>query len=174
MPRLIAPKPLSKDLFALYGDVIETEGAEHRQINEGHTTRFHNLAQLNLIDANGQPSINIFRSSPRVPPLTLSLMERHPVSSQAFYPLSGEPYLIVVAPPGELHPEKIEVFLARADQGINYHAGTWHHYSLALNTTSDFLVVDRIADDENCDEVLLDEPDQVQIDLSGITIRTTI
>ncbi|MFT4799045.1 MAG: ureidoglycolate lyase, partial [Candidatus Azotimanducaceae bacterium] len=86
------------------------------------------------------------------------LMERHPLSSQAFMPLSGHPFLVVVAAPGELDPAGITAFLASPQQGVNYHAGTWHHYCLALESTSDFLVVDRIADDENCDEVQLKEP----------------
>ena len=96
------------------------------------------------------------------------MLERHPLSSQAFYPLSGNPYLVVVAPAGKLEETEIRVFLARADQGVNYHPGTWHHYSLALNDTSDFLVIDRgsltqESDEENCDEVSLSQP--IVIDL---------
>ena len=95
-------------------------------------------------------------------------MERHPLSSQAFYPLSGYPFLVAVAPPGDLDVSTIEVFLASSDQGVNYHPGTWHHYCLALHQGSDFLVVDRIADDENCDEVNLPNSDWIHIDLTGI------
>lgn len=150
--------PLTREAFAPFGDVIEvSESAEQREINEGHTTRFHDLARLTLSDQGGQPAINIFRSKPLASPISIRLMERHPVSSQSFMPLSGHPFLVVVAAPGELDPEGITAFLASPWQGVNYHAGTWHHYCLALESTSDFLVVDRIADDENCDEVQLKE-----------------
>jgi ureidoglycolate lyase len=64
--------------------------------------------------------------------------------------------LVVVAPKGELDISKIEVFLATAEQGVNYHTGTWHHFCLALNQPSDFLVVDRGGDGDNCDVVTLD------------------
>jgi len=111
----------------------------------------------------GKPSVNIFRSAPLPLPITIRMMERHPKSSQAFYPLGDEPYLVVVAPPGQLDPAKIEVFVASASQGVNYHRGTWHHYSLATGGVSDFLVIDRIADDENCDEQVLDLHDQIII-----------
>lgn len=165
MRRRIRPVPLTARAFSRYGDVIETAGAQILNINEGNTTRFHNLAALDLTASGGRPTISIFRSTPMMQPLQLKLMERHPLSSQAFYPLSGNPYLVVVAPPGELDPRAIEAFLATPTQGVNYHAGTWHHYSLALGQTSDFLVIDRDADDSNCDEVLLPEPDWLEVEL---------
>lgn len=155
----IKPIPLTQDAFAVFGDVIEVgDHCEVRDINEGNTQRFHDLAKLQLDTEGGTSAINIFRSTPLANPVTLKFMERHPLSSQAFMPLSDQPYLVVVAPPGDLDEANISVFLASADQGVNYHPGTWHHYCLALNEVSDFLVVDRIADDENCDEVNLSSP----------------
>ena len=154
----LTPKPLTQESFAPFGDVIEVnDHAETRDINEGHTVRYHNLAKLNLGANGGEPGVNIFRSTPLKMPLQLRFMERHPLSSQAFMPLSGHPYLVVVAPPGDLIEADITVFLAEPYQGVNYQAGTWHHYCLALGDVSDFLVVDRIGDDENCDEVDLTE-----------------
>jgi ureidoglycolate lyase len=62
----------------------------------------------------------------------------------------------VVAPKGVLDTAKIEVFLANSQQGVNYHKGTWHHYCLALNQVSDFLVIDRGGEGHNCDVEKLD------------------
>lgn len=167
----IIPIPLSAEAFVPFGDVIETQAAsETRIINEGNTIRFHDLADLTLTHSDGKPLINIFRTTPLAMPLRLSIMERHPLSSQAFIPLSAKPYLVVVAPAGKLDETKIKVFLASGTQGVNYHPGTWHHYSLALESSSDFLVVDRGAassqdangvssdSDDNCDELVLSEP----------------
>ena len=88
------------------------------------------------------------------------MLERHPRGSQAFVPLSDAPYLVVVADDPSTPPR---CFLARG-QGVNFRAGTWHHPLLALERTSDFLVVDREGDDDNCDEASLAEawmiPDQ--------------
>lgn len=163
MPRSITPSPLTYEDFKLFGDVIEADNAQTRSINEGNTTRYHDLAELDLSAAGGKPGLNIFRSNPLPKPLILELMERHPLSSQAFYPLGNSPYLVVVAPPGELDPSAIVAFLAQSNQGVNYHKGTWHHYSLALGGVSDFLVVDRISDDQNCDEVRLTGDDRIEI-----------
>jgi ureidoglycolate lyase len=65
--------------------------------------------------------------------------------------MGQNPYLIVVSPAGEFDINNIEVFIANANQGVNYHKGTWHHFCLALNSESDFLVVDRGGAGDNCD-----------------------
>jgi len=169
MARTIKPEPLTAERFAPFGDIIEAgPTAEQRKINEGFTTRFHDLARLELTATGGHPGLSIFRSTPRTQPITLTMMERHQRSSQAFVPLGSAPYVVAVAPPGELDPGAIRVFIAGPNQGVNYHAGTWHHYSLALGETSDFLVVDRISDEEDCDEEMLAKADQITLDLAGI------
>lgn len=161
----LTPKPLTAEAFRPFGDVLEPgSAAEERIINDGNTIRFHDLANL-VLDANsGHPTINIFRSTPLARPLELTMMERHPLSSQAFFPLGDDPYLVVVAPPGELKVDDITAFIASANQGVNYQPGTWHHYSLALGETSDFLVIDRDGPGNDCDEAQLTEP--ILIDLS--------
>ena len=164
MPRSITPKPLTRKNFSQFGNVIEVDNAKTKMINEGNTVRFHDLAELDLSENGGKPGISIFRSKPLPRPLILELMERHPLSSQTFYPLSNSPYLVVVAPPGKLEPTAICAFLAQPNQGVNYHKGTWHHYSLALDVISDFLVIDRISKDQNCNEIKLTEENKIKID----------
>ncbi len=159
----ITPDPLTSDAFSAFGDVIATGSGENRSINDGNTTRYHDLASLDLTEANGRPTVNIFRSNPLPQPLQLTMMERHPLSSQAFYPLSNSAYLVVVAPAGEFQPDAIRAFIAQGDQGVNYHRGVWHHYSLALGQTSDFLVIDRDGPGENCDEVTLPTPLEITL-----------
>jgi len=59
--------------------------------------------------------------------------------------------------------DDLRAFIAQPDQGVNYHAGTWHHYSLALQGQSDFLVVDYVDLGENCDIMDLPQPLQVTV-----------
>jgi ureidoglycolate lyase len=129
--------------------------ARNFAINYGYSQRFHDLAQIDTAQNDGRTGISIFRSTPLPLPILIRLLERHPLSSQAFFPLSPRPYLVVVAPPGDLDEEAIRVFLAQPGQGVNYRAGTWHHFCLALEAESDFLVVDRIGTGPNCDELEL-------------------
>jgi ureidoglycolate hydrolase len=95
-------------------------------------------------------------ATPLAMPIKIEMMERHPLGSQAFMPLSQHPYLVVVAPKGKFEQDKIEVFLAQPTQGVNYHKGTWHHFCLALNQDCDFLVIDRSGNGNNCDVETLD------------------
>jgi len=162
--RELEAQSLTAEAFAPFGDVIEA-GPDATQIgiNYGNTVRYHDLASLQLATAGGKAGVSIFRSTPLVLPITIALMEYHPKSSQAFIPLSGRPYLVVVAPPGDFDAGAMRVFLASGSQGVNYHAGTWHHFSLALEDISDFLVMDRIADDDNCVEHHLTSEEQALI-----------
>jgi ureidoglycolate lyase len=147
---------LNATSFAPFGDVIEVSDAcHHYSINEGHTERYHDLAKIDTEQLQGRTLVNIFRSTPLAMPIELKMMERHPLSSQAFMPLGQQPYLVVVAPPGEFDEHALKVFMAQPGQGVNYHRGTWHHYCLALHEVSDFLVVDRGGEGRNCDVVQL-------------------
>lgn len=162
-PRLLKPAPLTAKDFKPYGDVIEpVQAAEVRHINYGNTDRFHDLARLDITGQAGKPLVSIFRSKPLPRPIPVKVMERHPLSSQAFYPLNNRPYMVVVAEKGDFDPKKLRAFLAASGQGVNYHAGVWHHYSLALNDISEFLVIDRGGPEKNCDEVFLEE--NIEID----------
>jgi ureidoglycolate lyase len=155
-------EPLEAGAFAPFGDVLEPDACrDRRSINAGYTTRFHDLCRLVLDAEGGQPCLSIFRTRPLPTPLRLTTLERHPLSSQAFYPLSGRGWLVVVAPAGDLRREAIRAFRARSDQGVNFHPGTWHHFSLALEAESDFLVVDRSGGAPDCDEVELAEPIEI-------------
>jgi ureidoglycolate lyase len=155
--KILTPQPLTKDAFTVFGDVIEANSeANNFAINDGFTQRYHDLAKIDVNDNNGHPLINIFRSTPLVQPIAIKMMERHPKGSQAFIPMGSNDYLVVVAPAGEFDVNSIKVFLAKSYQGVNYHKGTWHHFCLALGGESDFLVVDRGGEGDNCDVLELD------------------
>jgi ureidoglycolate lyase len=81
-------------------------------------------------------------------------LERHPLSSQAFFPLQARPFLVVVAQGGDSPiAGRIRVYLSSGRQGVNYRRNTWHHALIALDQVSHFLVVDRGAPGENCEEM---------------------
>ncbi|MHB1374837.1 MAG: ureidoglycolate lyase, partial [Thauera sp.] len=129
--------------------------AQHFTINAGNTERYHDLANI-APGAEGRVIVSLFRGQPRTLPFTVHMMERHPLASQAFIPMSGKPYLVVVAPAGEAPgAEALKVFIARGDQGVNYATGVWHHPLLALEAVCDFIVIDRSGPGHNCDEVQL-------------------
>jgi ureidoglycolate lyase len=158
--RTLVIEPLNKAAFAPFGDVIETDGSEHFMINNGSTMRFHRLAEVETALPDDRAIISIFRAEALPLPLTVRMLERHPLGSQAFVPLLGKPFLIVVAPPGEAPlSAQVRAFVSNGRQGINYHRGVWHHPGLAIEQRDDFLVVDRSGTGHNCDEHFFDEDD---------------
>ncbi|MDB5894790.1 MAG: ureidoglycolate hydrolase [Rhodoferax sp.] len=155
----LAIEPLTAEAFRPFGDVIETsDQARHFTINEGYAERYHDLARIDVAAQGGHAILSIFKARPRVLPMQLLLLERHPLGSQAFMPLSQRAYLVVVAPatPMSSAPDTaaMRCFRAEAGQGVNYARGTWHHPLIALEADCDFLVVDRggAPGDHNCDE----------------------
>jgi ureidoglycolate lyase len=151
--RILRPKPLTAEGFAPFGDVIEPDSAtEVVEINRGYATRYDDLTEV--VAREGRAGLSLFRARPLPQPIQIRLMERHPKGSQAFVPLGGGGFVVVVAPQGALDPARIEAFLARNGQGVNFAPGTWHHFLITL-APQDFLVIDRLGSGENCDVVEL-------------------
>ncbi len=162
MATILTVEPLTKAAFTPFGDVIEIAGSQHFPINNGSTERFHDLAAIDVAEAQGRPIISIFRAQPLQMPLSVKMMERHPLASQAFIPSGEESFLVLVAPRGEVvRPEQLRVFLTNGRQGVNYHRGVWHHPVLALKPDQDFIVIDRGGEGHNCDERFFDEGQQI-------------
>ena len=151
-------EPLTREAFVPFGEVIEADPASMRLINGGTTERYHALATVETDGEGAQAIINIFRGQPRKFPYIVNMMERHPFGSQSFSPLSGRPFLVVVSEDRDGIPDVPRVFLARADQGVNYRANAWHHPLMTLGEVSDFLVVDRLGPGNNLEEYFFDTP----------------
>lgn len=170
--RQLLIEPLTKAAFAEFGDVIEVGNNDYFLINNGSTRRYHQLAQADVDEQGGQAIISIFQATPLEYPLTIKMLERHPLGSQAFIPLLGQPYLIVVAPKGDTPTlTSCRAFLSNGQQGVNYLKGVWHHPVLALTGDDRFLIVDRAGKGNNCDEVHF-PTDWVALHLDSLPINS--
>jgi ureidoglycolate lyase len=150
--RIITARALTREAFAPFGDVIETEGAHHYPINDGRCERYHDLAQIEANGPNARVLVSLFKGTPYEFPLKLSMVERHPLGSQAFMPLSPAPFLIVVCPDTDDGPGEPQAFLTRPGQGVNYPPNRWHGVLTPIGDPQDFLVVDRGGDGSNLEE----------------------
>ena len=145
----IKPKPISKENFSKFGDMITTDNLKPIEINNGYAKRFDGIANLNTAKDNGETTISIFSASKRNFPMKIDMMEKHPLGSQAFIPMKETTFLAFVAPHGE-KPDlnKIESFIIPPGIGINYNPGTWH-FPLISTEDMNFLVVDRKGSGDN-------------------------
>ena len=164
----LVTKPLTKEAFAQFGDVIEIDGAQHFDINEGAVERYHDLADVQIdVNNGGRAIISYFKiNEAKGFPHTFNLVERHPNGSQAFIPMFDAPVAIVVAPKDEDPTnENLRAFLSNGKQGFNFHAGVWHMPLVSEEKDRMFVVVDRAGPGNNCDELTL-ENDTIELTLT--------
>lgn len=148
MSRVLRVEELTPSAFAPFGAVIDAAAArEAFAINQGTTMRYHALATAEA--PGGAVAISLARAQPQALPFVVRMLERHPLGTQAFVPLAGTRWLVVVAESPQQPPR---AFLAGRGQGVQYHRGAWHHPLIALDAGGDFLVVDRVGPDANCEE----------------------
>ena len=173
---ILKPEVLTKEAFESFGDVIQV-GGEPIMINEGTTERYHRISDITLGDVTlgdegsaAMGIINIFRAQPRKLPMPITMMERHPLGSQAFLPTNNKPYLVLVCL-GETEPDPstLKLFLVEGRSpsvtGVSYKANCWHHPLIALGDVTDFWVVDRLGAGNNLEEKDFDAKLDIEIQL---------
>jgi len=155
----IQAEALSSTAFSPYGDVIETQCSASDSMNDRRFDRFSDLASVDIVGPE-KAMVHVVRSIDATSlPYEFVQLERHPLGSQAFVPLSEFVFVVVVAPPGDkVDATDIRAFVSNGGQGINYHRGTWHMPLIALSAGQRFLVIERASTEPNCDSFKLDAP----------------
>ena len=158
----INPKPITKENFSKYGDVITTKDIKPLEINDGYAKRFDGIANLDTSIDGGETTICIFSALKRSFPMKIDMMEKHPLGSQAFIPMQETTFLVLVAPKGGTpNIDEIESFIVPPHIGVNYNPDIWH-FPLISTEDMNFLVVDRkgsgdnlVLEDLNKEEIFL-------------------
>lgn len=151
----IRTEPLTAEGFAPFGDVLDCAGEPDKLINAGLCGRYHDRATLDF-GPEGRAGLSLFNAQPRSLPYSFDLLERHPEGSQAFIPMTENPFLVIVALDDQGKPGSPRAFLTAPHQGVNFHRGTWHGVLTPLAAPGIFAVVDRIGTTANLEELLLD------------------
>ena len=135
--RSIVVEPLTADAYAPYGNVIAAT-ERFRPANQGTAKKSEHLAEL-LETRGARANVSVFRCTPRVLPHAVTLLEKHPASTQVFVPMNAVRYLAIVALGGDAPDlSTLRAFEASPTQGITYHPGIWHHPMVALERETDF------------------------------------
>lgn len=163
MSRIVIARPLTREAFAPFGDVLDTEWDNHFPINEGRCERYHDLAGVEAEGPNARVLISIFKAQPCALPLKLSMVERHPLGSQAFVPVSPHPFLVVVCHDENGRPGEPHAFVTRPGQGVNYPRNLWHGVLTPIGEVQDFVVVDRGGDGINLEEFHFPQPYEIHL-----------
>jgi ureidoglycolate lyase len=163
MSKVIKAQPLTRENFAPFGDVIDASGDNHYPINAGKTERYHALARPEATGPGGHVLISLAKATPYDVPLKLAMVERHPLGSQAFVPLSPRPFLVVVCHDENGAPGTPRAFLTQPGQGVNYPSNRWHGVLTPIGEPQDFLIVDRGGAGNNLEEFFFSEPYEIHL-----------
>ena len=143
MKIIIKPKKITRKNFKKFGELISAKKVKPININNGYAKRFNNLCRINTSFKKGNTIMSIFLAKKRKFPMSIKMMEKHPLGSQAFIPMIDTIFLVFVAPKGEKpNINKIESFIVPIQTGINYRPGIWHFPLISIKNMN-FLVIDR-------------------------------
>ena len=123
---LLKLEPISAEAFAPFGDLIAAGDAFVRTNSVARVDNRRPYARANLatvrLDATPLPA-------------TISRLEKHAFSTQAFIPLDVGRYVVIVAPDLGGTPDRAAAigFTVPQGIGISYHAGTWHAGMMVLD-----------------------------------------
>src|SRR5690606_383105 len=95
---------------------------------------------------------------------------------QMFMPLGMNPFLVVVAPCSDgntVERSAVRAFISNGMQGVNYFRGVWHHPVIALQRSTDFLMIGRKGIDANCDSVDLQGGDELVVTVADTGALTS-
>ena len=134
---------ITKDNFALYGDVITIKDKSSEVINNNTTQSFFDLANIEILGEDNNARLNIFNAKKRIFPLNIDMLEMHPLSSQVFLPMSNTDFLVLVAPI-DIKPDlnKIECFKVSNGDGINFKSRVWHFPLISIQDAK-FITIDK-------------------------------
>ena len=82
-------KKINKCNFEKYGDLISINDKNYKEINKGYAFKFDNLANVDVSKKLGKTNISIYKSKPRSFPMKIEMLEKHPLGTQAFFPLEN-------------------------------------------------------------------------------------
>ena len=167
-PLVFTPAPLSAEAFAPFGAVLEADGKTGFDVNSDWAHQVDQNPGFAHSTGQALPAISIYRNRPRPWPVVIDEIERHPLSSQLFVPMTTARWLVVVMPDdaaGEPDTANVRAFLANRRQGICYRPGTWHSPLIGLDAESDFFTLMWSRNPTDDTDVLRPERDiQIRLD----------
>lgn len=152
--RLVA-EPITAEAFAPFGSLVgcDRDDVMATSANLGSAERRDFLLDVESRRPGARLNVATFRcrawalspegsgegATTSTRALTLGMLEKHPMSTQVFIPMTPAKYLVVVAQ-GDDAPDlsTVRVFVVEGPRGVGYAPGVWHHPMIALERDIDF------------------------------------
>lgn len=143
----ITIEPLTAEAFAPFGTVLSPEGRARLPVNT-----YGDALDLYREGFETDQPVEWFIVQGKPRPMEALFLERHLQITQAFLPLGGAGFVMLVARPeakaevdGMILPTETRAFRVPGDVGIQLHRGTWHENPFPLTIGQVFLVTSHAA-----------------------------
>lgn len=140
---VLRARPLSAEAFAPYGTLLG-QPARVPSLERGDITFWNNTADLSGLQGSGVTGYLIAHRRE----LTLTQIERHIYTPEAFIASTGRS-LLVVGEPGEIDPGRLCAFEISAGQAVLLRPGAWHWAPYPLSEAATFLLILRAETSEH-------------------------
>ena len=160
----ISAQTLTPELFAPFGQIMGARGSDPQ--------RDEFAARLENGRGHARGNLTFIRTGSASGPTAVSVVERHPHSSQLFVPVNGTRFLVAICPSGaDGEPDlgRLAAFVASGRQSVNYNAGTWHAPLTVIEGAGEFIML-RFDDGGAEDTELRPLAEPISVDLSGLVI----
>jgi len=126
--------PVTAEQYAQFGEVLTVDPASRLPVGMyGDSVEVYRPGNF-----TAEAPIEFLLTRAKVRPFTVRWLERHMELEQTFIPLSGDPFVQVVARP-EAEEEnglpalrELRAFLVPGDVAVKLHVGTWHEVPFPL------------------------------------------
>ena len=138
--RTLIAEPATTDALAPFGTLIGGPPDE-----TAHLSNFYDravLVQKSAFESALPVELSVCTIEPRG--FTVRWLERHFQHTQAFMPLGGKPFIMVLAPATDNDlpdPDTVRAFLFDGSAGVILHIGVWHEFPFALRGTTQIAVL---------------------------------
>jgi ureidoglycolate lyase len=170
--RQLTIEPATREAVAPYGVLLAAGGATAPRTSAFYGDRVELWSPGRFV-SDDDTCISVARVHERA--RDVIWMERHFKHTQAFVPLGGVPFAVVVGAPtptGHPDPASVRAFRFDGNAAFMMHVGTWHEFPFALEGSADMLVI--LRNETNRDLEVRENDEAVGGDLEKRNLRARL
>lgn len=151
--RVLDVKPATAEALAAYGQIIGSSSGVAFNASGFYDGK---VRTCNPTEFKSDEDTTLSLAAIDRRPMEVRYMEQHFKHTQSFIPLSGKPFVAVMAPPnGKETPDldDVEAFLFDGSAGFTMKLGTWHEFPFALTDGTEVIVILRNETSRNLEQI---------------------
>jgi ureidoglycolate lyase len=168
---MLTPIPMTRENMEPFGTVLSSEGVDPTPRRAGQENPYGGTIDgYRGGTVTSKDPIELLMPRFRVREFKLLWLERHPEFTQVYVPVTGAPYVWILARPDAelvngfpaLH--ELKAFINPGDLAIRMHPGTWHEAPMPFRDGLRFIVLSQ----ESLSDPVFDRRDETTGEIHGL------